>query len=168
MIDFKGLTTRQKTCYDRQERYLEGYAAGGNKAAGVRALMLEDKPVKHPWHTVDTWQSEDMFDFRKRFDVSRQRYNSLLEDKLHELIDGLKPGQNALLLIAALNANMPEKYRPNVIVVDEKPKELLDEVKKLVKAQKKDAPKEEEITPSKAISQAIEILEGTSNDAEEG
>ena len=62
---------------------------------------------------------------------------------------------------------MPEKYRPNVIVVDEKPKELLDEVKKLVKAQKKDAPKEEEITPSKAVSQAMEILEGTSNDTEE-
>ena len=168
MGDAKGLSTKQRICLSRQERYLEGYAAGGNKAAGIRALLLEDKPVKAPWQLVSYWSSYDVLGFRERFEVARQRYNSLLEDKLHELIDGLKPGQNSILLIAALNANMPEKYRPNVIVVDEKPKELLDEVKKLVKAQKKDSNEtEEEITPSKAVSQAMEILEGTSNDTEE-
>ena len=167
MVDFDSLTIRQQRSYIRQERFLEGYAAGGTKAAGVRALLLELEPVKDPWQLVKRWVLEDVIGFRDRFDTAQQKYNSLLEDKLHELIDGLKPGQNPLLLITALNANIPEKYRPNVIVVDERPKELLNEVKNLVKAQKKDAPKEEEIQPSNAISQAIEIIEGTSNDAKE-
>ena len=167
MVDFDSLTVRQQRSYIRQERFLQGYSAGGTKAAGVRALLMELEPAKDPWQLVKRWVLEDVIGFRDRFETAQQKYNSLLEDKLHELIDGLKPGQNPLLLITALNANMPEKYRPNVIVVDDRPKELLNEVKNLVKAQKKDAPKEEEIQPSNAISQAMEIIEGTSNDVEE-
>jgi hypothetical protein len=167
MIDSESLTPRQQQSYYRQERFLSGYSAGGTRMAGIRALLSEKNPVKSPWKLISWWLTNDFLGFRERLDESQQQYNNHLEDKLQELIDGLKPGQNSLLLIAALNANMPEKYRPNVIVVDEKPKELLDEVKKLVKAQKKDTAPAEEIQPSKAISQAMEIIEGTSNDAEE-
>ncbi|MCH8330754.1 MAG: hypothetical protein IH946_05155 [Bacteroidetes bacterium] len=53
-------------------------------------------------------------------------HHDLIEDKLMELGMGLKPGQNVTPLLAKANAEMPEKYRNNVVVTDDRSKEVLD------------------------------------------
>ena len=49
----------------------------------------------------------------------------------------LKPGQNALILVTLLNANLPDKYRPNSIIPSETMTETLQAMKQAVREHKK-------------------------------
>ena len=66
---------------------------------------------------------------------------------------------NPVLLIALLNANLPEKYRPTVVMNDDTAKSVMSELRKLAKETEK-APDVEigESTDIPAIDQVSKIL----------
>ena len=49
----------------------------------------------------------------------------------------LQPGQNALVLLALLNANLPDKYRPNAVAPSETMTETLSAMKQATREFKK-------------------------------
>ena len=121
-IDVRSLSHVQKKMYESQELFLRGYAAGGTIKAGIATAGVTRR-------AVELWRKHDKLDFKARFDAAHSDYTDVLEDKLHELIEGLKPGQNVIGLLARLNAELPSKYRPNVVPVDDTAKELLDRLR---------------------------------------
>lgn len=76
--------------------------------------------------TVYDWERNDVFGFAKHLRFAAEVYTDGLEDKLTELALGLKPGQNALAIIAKVNAELPEKYRSNAVPADERPEQFME------------------------------------------
>ena len=123
-VDVRSLSyVEEKTC-QAQKLFLEGFRAGGTIKAGLKVAGVTRR-------TVERWRQRDKLGFAARFHDAHRDYCDTLEDKMHELIQGLKPGQNSLVLIARLNAEMPEKYRPNAQPIDNAAGELLSEIRKL-------------------------------------
>ena len=66
---------------------------------------------------------------------------------------------NPVLLIALLNANLPEKYRPTVVMNDDTAKSVMSELRKLAKETEKTPDVEiGESTDIPAIDQVSKIL----------
>lgn len=122
----RGFNELQKNTWVRQEAFLIAFAGGGTIAAGIRGSDAT-------YEAVSWWRKHDLLGFVARFEQAHIAYCDLLEDKAHELTMGLKPGQNPLILLARLNAEMPSKYRPAVAAVDETAKELMDQIRSLRK-----------------------------------
>ena len=120
---FGTLTQQQKNTHNRQERFLAGFAAGGNITAGLKVAGIDRR-------TQELWRSKDVFGFRARFNAAHLDYCDALESKMQELIDELKPGNNPLILLARLNKEMPQSYRPGVQLADDTAKDVLDQLRK--------------------------------------
>jgi hypothetical protein len=120
---YRSLTQSQKTTHDRQERFLAGFAAGGNITAGLKVAEIDRR-------TQELWRSKDVFGFRARFNAAHLDYCDALESKMQELINELKPGNNPLILLARLNKEMPQSYRPGVQLADDTAKDVLDQLRK--------------------------------------
>lgn len=116
----------------RSRNYLSGYAVSGTTKAGLKASGLDRR-------TVNRWKESDMFGFRARFDEAQQAFRDSLESIAVDLVKQLKPGQTPLLLITLLNANLPDKYRPNVVVADDSAKRTLDAITEATKHSQKAA-----------------------------
>lgn len=116
--------TQEKRTLGQMDLFLQGYSAGGTVRAGLKCCTVTRR-------TVARWKEMDMLGFRSRYKEAHRDFCDWLEDKAQELVEGLKPGQNSLLLVTLLNANMPDKYRPNAIMVDDTAKVLIDKLKKL-------------------------------------
>jgi len=130
---YRSLTQSQKTTHDRQERFLAGFAAGGNITAGLKVAGIDRR-------TQELWRSKDVFGFKGRFDSAHLDYCDLLESKMQELIAELKPGQNPLILLARANAEMPSKYRPGVTISDtDAAKGILAELRKASRVGRNDS-----------------------------
>ena len=129
---FRTLTQQQKNTHDRQERFLAGFAAGGNITAGLKAAKVDRR-------TQELWRSKDVFGFKGRFNDAHSDYCDLLEHKMQQLIDELKPGNNPLILLARLNKEMPHAYRPGVVVVDDTAKGVLEELRKASRVGRNDS-----------------------------
>ena len=120
---YRSLTQSQKNTHDRQERFLAGFAAGGNITAGLKVAGIDRR-------TQELWRSKDVFGFRARFNAAHLDYCDALESKMQELINELKPGNNPLILLARLNKEMPQSYRPGVQLADDTAKDVLDQLRK--------------------------------------
>ena len=132
---FRTLTQQQKNTHDRQERFLAGFAAGGNITAGLKAAKVDRR-------TQELWRSKDVFCFKGRFNDAHSDYCDLLEHKMQELIDELKPGNNPLILLARLNKEMPSAYRPGVQLADDTAKDVLDQLRKASRVGHNDSARE--------------------------
>jgi hypothetical protein len=119
-------TEAEQRTWDAQEAFLLGYAQGGTVTAGLLTSGVHRR-------TAEVWKQKDAFSFKTRLETARLEYCDVIEDKIHELAMGLKPGQNAIVLLARANAEMPEKYRPNVHPTDDTAKELIGDIRKLFK-----------------------------------
>ena len=64
-----------------------------------------------------------------------------------------------LLLLGLLNANNPQKYRPQIAVNEESAKELIIEWRKAAKGAGKEKPEEPELLPNRVEDTLMEILE---------
>lgn len=117
------LVYTQKRIYDRQQTFLAAFALGGTIQKGIDASEI-------PRQTIQAWREFDVLDFKERFTQAHHVYCDRLEGKLGELAFGLKPGQNALPLVVALNAEMPDKYRPNSVQTDDTAKEVMAHIKR--------------------------------------
>ena len=73
-----------------------------------------------------------------------------------------------ILLIGLLNANMPQKYRPQFAMSEDSAKELITEWRKAAKEVGKDRGEEEEKLPVTVERTLSEILERRSDASEKG
>ena len=130
---------RQKHLFERQDRWLAAWVSSADKRLACQAA---DASLR----TVQRWLQHDLHGFVARHDVAHLTLCAEIEAKIAYLWRGLKPGQNAIVLLAAANAEMPDKYRPNQTVSDDTASKLLDTIAELAKGgrRKRKPPKDAE------------------------
>jgi len=150
----------------RQNAFLAAHRLVGTITKAANAVDI-------PRNTVTTWIFKDKHGFRKKYYESKAEFGEFLEDLALERIKNQKPGDNPMLLIQRLNAEMPSKYRRDASIAEAPAKELMAELRKFFKDyDKKDreAAKENEVSTSseieqqQAIQEAQKILARKSND----
>ena len=79
-------------------------------------------------------------------------------EKLKELTDGLKPGQNVLGLLARLNKEDPDSWRPNSVAPNETMTETLQAMKQAVREHRRlsDGSESETITETVVIKKGLQ------------
>ena len=148
-IDALAENERDRRILSNQQRFLAAYAVGGTVKAGLRGADVNRS-------TVSRWRQGDVFGFQSRFDEAKQSFCDSLEDIAMDLVKQLKPGQTPVLLITLLNANLPEKYRPNVQVSDDTAKQTMDLITKAAKNSQKVTEENSERTPLEQVTDMLQ------------
>ena len=105
-------THLKKQIWGRQELFLAAYRKCGkiNKAA-VEAGMTR-------WAVIH-WQRVDVFDFNKRLDAAHADYCEAIEQMIDDRLENPQANRGSdPLLMFKTKAEMPEKYREDVKVID--------------------------------------------------
>ena len=121
-IDTTDFTQLQHRTLNNQQAFLTAY---GNRGTMMRAA----KDVGIDRYTAQRWRDNDVFRFKERLLQAHVAFCDMLEDKAVNLATKLKPGQNSLILVTLLNANLPDKYRPNSVIPSETMTDTLREMK---------------------------------------
>ena len=111
--------------------------------------------------TVYRWIDDNLYGFKDKYDVSLAIFKEYLQDLALERIKGQGPKDNPVLLLAYLNAFIPEKFRRDSQGSDSISKEIMSELKRWRKESEKIRDKEniEEIDARKnAIDEVEKIL----------
>jgi hypothetical protein len=138
-IDIKSLTVGKRKTYRKQSKFLKCYSE--TRSRSVSALYAG---VSQP--SISKWISEDYLQFCEG-----------LEQLALERVKMQDAKSNPVLLITLLNANLPMKYRPTVVMADDTAKSVLTELRKLAKdTPVVKTPDEEE---QSALDQVNEILQ---------
>ena len=143
-IDTTNLTQWQHNELSHQIAFLAAYGEHGtmNKASEQTGVNIA---------TPHRWRKNDHFRFRDRLAMAHAKFCDSLEDKALELAKGLKPGQNSLILVTLLNANLPDKYRPNAVAPSETMTETLQAMKQATREFKKLEDGTETVTETETI-----------------
>ena len=123
-IDMDTWNTQQKRTWKAQERYLAYYSQ--HRTKGTSAVHAGVGRT-----TAHRWDVENVLGFAKRLEHADQHFLNQLETHALNVALQTKAGQSPILLLAMLNANLPDKYRPNVVVSDGTGKETLTELRSL-------------------------------------
>lgn len=119
-IDVETCGVVEKQTLVRQQAFLAAYAITGTIVSASKAIGITS------WETVHRWRSGNVFGFRERMDKAHQAFGDHLEDIALERINDPTGNRGSdVLLMALLNANRPDKYRPNVIITDDTAKDVL-------------------------------------------
>lgn len=108
----------------RQESFLDGYRKHGTIRKGCQLAAIHRDSVRR-------WRSEDIFGFNQRFTDAHDDFVDHVEGLLYGHVEQIKSGQNPLAYFSVLNANRPEKWRPNVKVQLEVPNEVIQQLRAL-------------------------------------
>jgi hypothetical protein len=120
-----------------------------------------------PRGTYNTWQQTDP-DFVSALGYSRMSFAESLEDlALSRVRNPDKNRGSDILLIGLLNANMPQKYRPQIAMSEDSAKDLIHEWRKAQQEVKKGTPAEAVEIPADAEKTLAEILEKRSHGKDE-
>ena len=135
----------------RQDVFLRTYEKLGVITKACEAIGIHRD-------TVRKWKTHDWYGFRERFFDSHMVFTESLEELAIKRVKIQKPSDNPTLLIALLNANHPDKYRPQSGNTDEAARDLMVSMKKSFK----NLDKEEVIVESKAkeVDEVERLLEG--------
>ena len=122
-----------------------------------------------PRGTYDRWNAEDI-DFSKDIDAARQAFAESLEEIALDRVRTPDKGKGTdILLLGLLNANMPQKFRPQLAMNEDSAKELIVEWRKAAKEVKRDGPTEESAGLPEDVEKTLaEILEKRGNAPKEG
>jgi hypothetical protein len=119
---------RNLQCWDHQEAFLRAYSELGTilhaaKAVGVHRV------------TVNTWQTADLYSFRKRMELAHQDYVENVERLMNDRLNNPQGNRGSdILLMFKLKAERPEKYREEVKVLNtDAPLRMLEMLKELGK-----------------------------------
>ena len=110
----------------RQDVFLKAYEKFGVITRACESIGLHRD-------TVRKWKTHDWYGFRERFFDSHMVFTESLEELAINRVKVQKPSDNPTLLIALLNANHPDKYRPQSGTTDEAARDLMVEMKKSFK-----------------------------------
>jgi hypothetical protein len=109
--------------------------------------------------TYDRWHYDDM-EFVKDLDRTKRSFAESLEElALSRVRNPDKNRGSDILLIGLLNANMPQKYRPQFAISEDSAKELITEWRKAAKEVGKDRGGEAEklaVTVEQTLSEILE------------
>jgi hypothetical protein len=109
--------------------------------------------------TYKRWHSQD-FDFARDVSESRTTFAESLEELALDRVKNPDKNRGSdVLLIGLLNANMPQKYRPQVSMNEDSAKELIIEWRKATQAVKASVPTGETELPVPVERTLAEILE---------
>ena len=153
---------RMKDAAKRKKLFLAAYGEWGT----IRK-SCEVAGVSHG--SYDRWHVEDL-DFVKELDRMKLFFAESLEElALSRVRNPDKNRGSDILLIGLLNANMPQKYRPQFAMSDDSAKELIVEWRKAAKEVGKNrGDVEEEKLPVTVERTLSEILERRSDASEKG
>ena len=115
---FASLTHRQQKTWRRQVATLEAYAITGEFTSATAIAGCNRTNVNY-------WVANNTMGFCDRLAEAHDRFADRLEAIAHHRVELQKPNDNPVLLIALLNANRPEKYRPTSQPIDDTVKAVL-------------------------------------------
>lgn len=143
-IDTSDFTTENHTTAGLQSAFLLAYSQCGTIAKAAEIVGIHR-------YTAFRWRQQDSFRFKDRMLQAQATYCDVLENKAHELAMGLDPGQNSLILVTLLNANLPDKYRPNAVAPSETMTETLRAMKQATREFKRDPDGSETVTETETV-----------------
>ena len=147
-IDIKHLSLGKRKTYRRQDKFLKCYSETRSRSvsASFAGVSLS---------TISLWLRNDYLEFIERLEDADLRFCEGLEQLALERVRLQDAKSNPVLLITLLNANLPNKYRPTVVMSDDTAKGVMSELRKLAK----DLPLEEDKEEDKSvIDQVTDIL----------
>lgn len=147
-IDIKHLSLGKRKTYRRQDKFLKCYSETRSRSvsASFAGVSLS---------TISLWLRNDYLEFIERLEDADLRFCEGLEQLALERVRLQDAKSNPVLLITLLNANLPNKYRPTVVMSDDTAKGVMTELRKLAK----DLPLEEDKEEDKSvIDQVTDIL----------
>tara|TARA_R100000808_G_C2072253_1_gene99302 strand:- start:22 stop:495 length:474 start_codon:yes stop_codon:yes gene_type:complete len=148
-IDIKSLPLGQRKTYKKQDKFLKCYSETRSRSvsASYAGVSLA---------SITQWIKKDYLEFQERYEEADTRFCEGLEQLALERVKLQDAKSNPVLLITLLNANLPHKYRPTVVMTDDTAKGVLTELRKLAK----ETPvlKTEEEKEKTALEQVNEIL----------
>ena len=104
------------------------------------------------------WQKENYFGFMDRLEEADLLFCEGLEQLALERVKMQDAKSNPVLLIALLNANLPNKYRPTVVMNDDTAKDVLRELRTMAKDSPVTEPTKTNESEETAIEQVNKIL----------
>lgn len=104
-----------KAMAENQERFLQAYAVTGTDRAACQLVSIARR-------TVNDWKHDDKLGFLARYELAKASFGAFLEGiALDRVMNPQERGRlgSDVLLIALLNANLPDKYRREAQSVDD-------------------------------------------------
>ena len=145
---------------DRKALFLKAIEEHGTVLSACRVAGV-------PRGTYQRWTQTDP-DFVRTLGYSRMSFAESLEDlALNRVRNPDKNRGSDVLLIGLLNANMPQKYRPQIEMSEDSAKDLIHEWRTAAREVKKDAPAEGVEIPAAVEKTLAEILEKRSHGKDE-
>ena len=123
----------------RKAKFLNAYEEHGTirKACEIAGIV---RGTYTNWHVAD-------YEFAREMDLRKQAFSEVLEEIALDRVRNPDKGKGSdILLLGVLNANMPQKFRPQIGMNEDSAKELIVEWRKAAKEVKKDRPEVEEGT----------------------
>ena len=117
------LDTVDKSTWKDQDRFLIAFSKCRQKATAARAVGIGRS-------TIYWWEGKDHLGFKDRLKEADEVFLNDLENLALDRVRQQQPGHNPTLLITLLNANLPDKYRPNSVAPSETMTETLQAMKK--------------------------------------
>ena len=142
--------SRLKTTWGNQCRFLDHYSETRLKGLSARGAGVSRQGVLN-------WEGDNLLRFKDRLALADEYFCDSLEKIAWDRIREQNATANPLLLLALLNANRPDKYRPTVVISDDTAKETLRELRRLGKQQKVQAGKQR-VDDKKAVDDVDRFL----------
>ena len=145
---YKSLNPTEKRSWRHQAKYLTCYSETRSKSVAASYSGVSIR-------TVNRWQQENRYGFTERMEEADFEFCEHLEQLALERVKMQDAKSNPVLLITLLNANLPMKYRPTVVMADDTAKSVLSELRELAKQ----APVQEvTVEEQSALEQVQDIL----------
>jgi|TARA_R100000306_G_C4326470_1_gene117938 hypothetical protein len=148
---YKNLSSSQKRSWRNQDKFLTAYSETRSKTVACSYAGVK-------YRTVMKWQKENYFGFMDRLQEADLLFCEGLEQLALERVKMQDAKSNPVLLITLLNANLPNKYRPTVVMNDDTAKDVLRELRTMAKSNPVPEPTETNEPEETAIEQVNKIL----------
>ncbi|KKK51840.1 hypothetical protein LCGC14_3110930 [marine sediment metagenome] len=148
-IDTSDLHGHQIQELDHQIAFLTAYAKCGTVLYAAEAAGVHEA-------TAHNWKKVNHFRFKERMSMAHTSFSESLENKALELAMKLEPNNNPVILITLMNANNPDKYRPNSVA----PSETMTETLQAMKQATREFKRLEDGTQTETVTETVIIKKG--------
>ena len=154
-VAYKLLGPSEKRRWRNQERFLKCYQETRSKTVSARYAGVK-------YRAIMRWLKDNIYGFAERLEETDLEFCENLEQLALQRVKMQTAQSNPVLMIALLNANLPSKYRPTVVVADDTAKDVMRELRSLAKSlpDTKSSSVESSSNVKDALNQVNEILSG--------
>ena len=126
-VAYKLLGPSEKRRWRNQDKFITCYQETRSKTVSARYAGIK-------YRAVMRWLKDNIYGFADRLEEADLEFCENLEQLALERVKMQTAQSNPVLMIALLNANLPSKYRPTVVVADETAKDVMRELRTLAKS----------------------------------